>query len=58
MTATISVIVPAYNAERTLGDTLDSISRQTRQPLDVIVIDDGSKDRTAGNYPPLGHAAF
>lgn len=47
MTTGISVIVPAYNAEATLAAALDCIVRQTRQPLEVIVVDDGSTDRTA-----------
>lgn len=47
MAASISVIVPAYNAERTLAETLDCVVRQSRQPLEVIVVDDGSKDNTA-----------
>ena len=44
----ISVIVPAFNAEATLAETLTSISMQTRPPAEIIVVDDGSTDGTAG----------
>ncbi|WP_225206444.1 glycosyltransferase family 2 protein [Novosphingobium huizhouense] len=43
----ISVIVPAYNAETTLIETLRSISAQSHAAIEVLVIDDGSSDRTA-----------
>ncbi len=43
----ISVIVPAYNAERFLAKTLDSILAQTYPHFEVLVIDDGSTDQTA-----------
>jgi glycosyltransferase involved in cell wall biosynthesis len=43
----ISAIVPAYNAERTIGDCLASVLFQTYPVREVIVIDDGSSDRTA-----------
>lgn len=41
-----SVIVPAYNAERTLPSCLESIKGQTYPDFEVIVIDDGSQDET------------
>lgn len=47
MSSTISVIIPAFNAARTLGETLDSVRNQTRQPHEVIVVDDGSSDGTS-----------
>ena len=42
----ISGIVPVYNGERYLRETLDSMLAQTYQPLEVIVVDDGSTDGT------------
>ncbi len=48
MRANISVVVPAYNAERSIGETIESILNQTMPPTEVIVIDDGSLDGTAG----------
>lgn len=42
----ISCIVPVYNGEKYLDETLDSIFAQTYRPLEVIVIDDGSTDGT------------
>jgi glycosyltransferase involved in cell wall biosynthesis len=45
--ATISVVVPCYNAERYLGSALASIKRQTRPPAEVLVVDDNSRDNSA-----------
>ncbi len=42
----ISVIVPAYNAEKTIERCLSSITNQTYQCLDLIVVNDGSTDNT------------
>lgn len=42
----VSVVIPAYNAERFLARTLASALQQTCQAIEVIVVDDGSKDET------------
>lgn len=42
----LSVIVPAYNGERFLAETLESILKSTYKNLEVLLIDDGSTDRT------------
>ena len=44
----VSVVVPAYNVERFLAETLRSVVRQTWRELEAIVVDDGSSDGTAG----------
>jgi glycosyltransferase involved in cell wall biosynthesis len=43
----VSVVMPAYNAERFIGEALASALSQTYEPVEVIVVDDGSTDRTA-----------
>jgi len=43
---TISVIIPAYNATRTLTLCLESLAASDTQPLECLVVDDGSTDNT------------
>jgi glycosyltransferase involved in cell wall biosynthesis len=42
----VSVVVPAYDVERWLPDALDSVLAQEGVDLDVVVVDDGSHDRS------------
>ena len=42
----VSVIIPAYNAEKYLSKSLDSIINQVYKNLEIIVIDDASTDNT------------
>ena len=42
----VSVIIPAYNAEKTLPNCLDALRNQSTKPNEIIVVDDGSKDET------------
>ena len=43
----VSIIIPCFNGGRFLADTLKSAVEQTRSPLEVIVVDDGSTDDSA-----------
>ena len=43
----ISVIIPGYNSETTIRDTIKSVQQQTFSDFELIVINDGSTDKTA-----------
>jgi len=51
----VSVVIPAYNGEATIDETLRSVRAQTHARLEIIVVDDGSRDGTAEAV--LTHAA-
>ena len=55
----ISVIVPTYNRKQVVRRALESIKKQTLQPSEVIVVDDGSTDGTfemlESEYPEFKH---
>ena len=50
----ISVIIPAYNREKLLPQTLESLLHQTFPAEEIIVVDDGSTDRTAAVSESFG----
>ncbi|KAA3200085.1 glycosyltransferase family 2 protein, partial [Akkermansia sp. BIOML-A49] len=46
MTPFFSIVIPAYNVELYLQETLDSVYAQTFDKYEIIVVDDGSTDGT------------
>jgi biofilm PGA synthesis N-glycosyltransferase PgaC len=50
----LTVLIPAYNEAKVIGDTLQSLQSQTRQPDKILVVDDGSSDNTGRIAAGLG----
>lgn len=50
----VSVVIPAFNAEAHIVETIESVLAQTVADLDVIVVDDGSKDGTRERVTRFG----
>ena len=42
----ISVIVPVYNAERFLQECIDSLLHQTKDDVEIVLVNDGSTDNS------------
>lgn len=42
----VSVVMPAYNAEKTIAKSIESVLRQTHQDFELIIVDDASTDNT------------
>jgi len=43
----VSIVVPMYNAEKFIGQALDSLVRQTQKDIEIILVNDGSTDKSA-----------
>ncbi|MEP0753544.1 glycosyltransferase [Trichocoleus sp. Lan] len=57
----VSAIVPVYNGEQFLAEAIQNILNQNYQPLEIIVVDDGSTDKTAevaGRYKDSIHYVY
>ena len=52
--ATVTVIVPTFNRAKYINECIDSLLAQTVPAMEVIVVDDGSDDDTAGRLAPYG----
>ncbi len=42
----VSIIIPVYNAERFLAEGLESLKKQTLKEIEIVMVNDGSKDRS------------
>ena len=51
---TVSIVIAAWNAGRTLRATLESALAQTHPRREIIFVDDGSTDDTASALAPFG----
>ncbi|NJO03784.1 MAG: glycosyltransferase family 2 protein [Bacteroidia bacterium] len=46
MSDLVSVIITAYNAEKFIAEAIESVLNQTHQNLELILVNDGSRDAT------------
>ena len=54
MMCTVSVVIPAFNAERYLAEAVRSALNQSSPPFEIIVVDDGSTDATGALAQAFG----
>lgn len=46
MNKLISIIIPCYNVEQYIEECVESVEKQTYKHIEIIAVDDGSKDKT------------
>jgi glycosyltransferase involved in cell wall biosynthesis len=54
----VSVLIPCYNAERWITSTLESVAAQTWKDIEIIVVNDGSRDRTEELIRAFAHPSI
>lgn len=54
-TPRVSVLIPAYNAEHTIGRTLTAAMQQSLSAIEILVVNDGSTDRTSQIISEFAH---
>lgn len=52
----VSIITPAYNAGKFIGETIESVQMQTLSDWEMVIADDGSKDDTVAIVERMAHA--
>jgi glycosyltransferase involved in cell wall biosynthesis len=54
MNSLVSILIPAYNAEKWIRQSIQSALAQSYSPIEVIIVDDGSTDGTIGEIKRFG----
>lgn len=54
----VAVIVPVYNAEKIIAATIQAIAKQTVQPSQIFLVDDGSTDQSAAIIQTFSHVSY
>lgn len=58
MNKLVSIIIPVYNEEKVIANCLASLAKQTYKPLEIILVDDGSTDKTLDIIKTIHYSLF